>query len=86
MSEKRAQNLSGTPKRIVGTVLATGFFLVLSLIIIFPVFAGLLASFRPGTELIRRGLSINLDLSTMNLDNYLYLFGGNADSKKYFMW
>lgn len=54
--------------------------------VIFPVFAGLLASFRPGRELIRRGLSINLDFSTMTLDNYIYLFSGNADSKKYFMW
>ncbi|MBO5153464.1 MAG: carbohydrate ABC transporter permease [Eubacterium sp.] len=67
-------------------MLATGFFAILSAIIIFPVFAGLLASFRPGTELIRRGLSINLDFSTMNLNNYNYLFSGNADSQKYFMW
>lgn len=65
---------SGKTKRTVGTVLGTGFFAVLSLIIIFPVFAGLLASFRPGTELIRRGLSIDLDIRTMNLDNYKYLF------------
>ena len=36
---------SGKTKRTVGTVLGTGFFAVLSLIIIFPVFAGLLASF-----------------------------------------
>lgn len=76
----------GKRKRIVGTILGTGFFAILSLIIIFPVFAGLLASFRPGTELIRRGLSINLDISTMNLNNYNYLFSGNADSQKYFMW
>lgn len=76
----------GKTKKTVGTILATGFFAILSAIIIFPVFAGLLASFRPGTELIRRGLSINLDLSTMNLNNYNYLFSGNADSQKYFMW
>ncbi|MCR5416587.1 MAG: carbohydrate ABC transporter permease [Pseudobutyrivibrio sp.] len=80
------KTMAHTPKRMIGSVLATGFFLILSLIIIFPVFAGLLASFRPGKELIRRGLSIDLNLSTMNLDNYLYLFGGNADSQKYFMW
>ena len=71
---------SGKTKRTVGTVLGTGFFAVLSLIIIFPVFAGLLASFRPGTELIRRGLSIDLDIRTMNLDNYKYLFSGHADA------
>lgn len=76
----------GKTKKTIGMILGTGFFAVLSAIIIFPVFAGLLASFRPGTELIRRGLSINLDLSTMNLNNYNYLFSGNADSQKYFMW
>lgn len=68
------------------SVLSTGFFAMLSFIVVFPVFAGLLASFRPGTELIRRGLSINLDVTTMTLDNYLYLFSGNADSLKYFNW
>ena len=68
------------------SVLATAFFGLLGFMVIFPVFAGLLASFRPGRELIRRGLSINLDFSTMTLDNYIYLFSGNADSKKYFMW
>lgn len=68
------------------SILATAFFGLLGFMVIFPVFAGLLASFRPGRELIRRGLSINLDFSTMTLDNYIYLFSGNADSKKYFMW
>lgn len=76
----------GKIKRTILTILATGFFVCLCGVIIFPVFAGLLASFRPGTELIRRGLAINLDLSTMNLNNYNYLFSGNADSQKYFMW
>jgi len=82
----KQKTMSHTPKRMVGTVLGTGFFTILCLIIIFPVFAGLLASFRPGTELIRRGLSIDLDVTTMNLDNYKYLFSGNADSIKYFNW
>jgi arabinosaccharide transport system permease protein len=73
-------------KRTILSILATGFFAILSLIIVFPLFAGLIASFRPGTELIRKGLSIDLDVSTMTLSNYKYLFGGNADSQKYFMW
>ena len=75
-----------TMKRRVGSVIATAWFAFLGVIVIFPVFAGLLASFRPGTELIRRGLSINLDVSTMTLGNYTYLFSGNADSVKYFNW
>lgn len=74
-----------TKNRILG-FFATAWFAFLSFVIVFPVFAGLLASFRPGTELIRRGLKIDLDVSTMTLANYQYLFSGNADSQKYFMW
>ena len=73
-------------KRTFLSILATGWFAILSIIIVFPLVAGLIASFRPGTELIRRGLSIDLDFSTMTLANYQYLFGGNADSQKYMMW
>ncbi|MBE5876566.1 MAG: carbohydrate ABC transporter permease [Lachnospiraceae bacterium] len=73
-------------KRRIFSVLATAWFAALSFIIAFPLVAGLIASFRPGTELIRRGLSIDLDFSTMTLDNYKYLFGNNVDSQRYFMW
>lgn len=83
-SEKRQLGMS--LKNKIMSVFATGFFVLLSFVVAFPIFAGLLASFRPGQELIRKGLSINLDVSTMTLDNYIYLFSGNADSKKYFMW
>lgn len=70
----------------IGSVFATGVFVVICSLVVFPLLAGLMASFRPGTELIRKGLSINLDVTTMTLNNYIYLFSGNADSKKYFMW
>lgn len=73
-------------KRMILTVIATVFFGVLSFIIVFPLVAGLIASFRPGTELIRRGLSVDLDFSSMTLANYKYLFGNNVDGKRYFMW
>lgn len=86
MNEIKARKMASSPSRIVKTVLSTGLFAVMCFIIAFPLVAGLLASFRPGTELIRRGLSIDLDLSTLTLANYKYLFGKNADSAKYFMW
>ncbi len=85
---KEKHNIGGTKHKVL-SVLATAFFVVLSCLIAFPLFAGLLASFRPGRELIRKGLSIDLDFSTMTLDNYIYIFGGNGgkeDSAKYFMW
>lgn len=80
------KNMGMSTKNKILTVLATGWFAILSFIIVFPLVAGLIASFRPGTELIRRGLSIDLDVRTMTLSNYIYLFSGNADSQKYFMW
>lgn len=86
MSNNTHQNLSHTPKHIICSILGTGFFVCLCAIISFPVLAGLLASFRPGTELIRKGLALDLDPTTMTLANYKYLFGGNQDSRKYFMW
>ncbi len=86
MENTKVRDLSHSPQRIAGTVLGTGFFVALCAIIVFPVLAGLLASFRPGTELIRRGLALDFNPKTMTLANYAYLFGGNADSKKYFMW
>ena len=82
----KAGSLSTSPKHIALSILGTGWFVILCTLIAFPLLAGLLASFRPGTELIRRGLSIDLNFSTMTLANYKYLFGGNADSIKYFMW
>lgn len=80
------EKIGMSKKNKILSVFATAWFAILSLIIVFPLFAGLLASFRPGRELIRRGLSINLDISTMTLDNYIYLFSGNVDSQKYMMW
>lgn len=80
------KNMGVMRKRRILTVISTVFFAVISLIITFPLIAGLFASFRPGTELIRKGLSINLDFSTMTLANYKYLFGNNPDGHKYFMW
>lgn len=89
MTERKTssdEKMNRNVKRKILSFIATGWFAMLSVIIVFPLFAGLLASFRPGTELIRKGLSIDLNVTTMTLDNYLYLFSGNADSQKYFMW
>ncbi len=89
VKKRRVSNTIGGTKHTVLSILATVFFGGLAALIAFPLFAGLLASFRPGRELIRKGLSIDLDFSTMTLDNYIYIFGGNGgkqDSSKYFMW
>ncbi|MCH4192257.1 MAG: carbohydrate ABC transporter permease [Butyrivibrio sp.] len=88
MSEKNSPEMKKgmRVKHGIGSFFATLWFALISAVIIFPVFSGFLASFRPGRELIRRGLSINLDFKTMSLYNYKYLFTPNADSAKYWMW
>ncbi len=82
MANTKSEQVGGK-KTTALTILSTGMFVVLCAIIVFPVFAGFLASFRPGEQLIRRGLRIDLDVSTMTLDNYAYIFSGNSDSLKY---
>ena len=86
MGEKKKNKGGMVQNNGVGTVLGTLLFAVLGFFVLFPVLAGALASFRPGIELLRRGLSINLDFSTMTLNNWKLLFTPNPDSRKYFMW
>lgn len=64
--------------------LGTVFFALLAFMVCFPFLAMIFASFRPGRELIRYGLAINLgDWENMTLANYEYLFGGQH---QYFIW
>ncbi len=59
------------------------FFSVLSFIVLLPFYAILLASFKPGEELIRYGLNLRLDWDVMSFDNYVYLFSGINNVGKY---
>lgn len=58
-------------------------FIVIAALTLLPFVSIALASLRPGTELMRQGLGLNLDFSKMTLDNYRYLFNGESD---YFIW
>lgn len=81
--------------RKVPTILATGVFVIICGLIAFPLVAGLIGSFRPGSEIVSQGLSIDLS-KPLILDNYRALFSkffpaGMDDasivgSNNYFMW
>lgn len=58
--------------------------LVVTAITLLPFISIFLASFRPGREIMRQGLGLNLDFSAMNLDNYKLLFSG--DNQDYFSY
>ncbi|MBR4549414.1 MAG: carbohydrate ABC transporter permease [Oscillospiraceae bacterium] len=58
--------------------------LVVTVITLLPFISIFLASFRPGREIMRQGLGLNLNFSQMNLDNYKLLFSG--DNQDYFSY
>ena len=61
-------------------------FMVITAVTLIPFISILLASFRPGNEIMRQGLGLNLNFSEMNLDNYHTLFfGENQDYFLYYM-
>ncbi|MCR2823075.1 carbohydrate ABC transporter permease [Lederbergia panacisoli] len=49
-------------------------FVIISLIALFPILILLLSSFRPSSELMRNGISLTFDVSSLNLANYTYIF------------
>lgn len=58
-------------------------FIIMAVIILTPFVSIFLASLRPGKELMRQGLGLNLDTSVMSFNNYAYLFSGET---AYFTW
>lgn len=61
---------------LLARIAMVAFFSILSLIVFMPFYAILLASFKPGEELIRYGLNLRFDWDLMSLANYRYLFTG----------
>jgi arabinosaccharide transport system permease protein len=65
------------------TAVQTGFFVVIGLIVLAPLGAIFLATFQDGNQIIRNGLSFDVDLGDLTFDNYVMLF---TDSGFYFRW
>jgi arabinosaccharide transport system permease protein len=59
------------------------FLLVMALISLVPLLAIFVGTFQDGNEVIRRGMTFDVDLGTLSLDNYVLLF---TDSGPYFRW
>lgn len=56
--------------------------IVMAVITLIPFISIFLASLRPGTEIMRQGIGLNIDTSKMSLYNYKYLFTDG----RYFTW
>jgi arabinosaccharide transport system permease protein len=67
-----------TASWIQGTLLV-----VMALISLVPLIAIFVGTFQDGNEVIRRGVSFDVDLGSLSLDNYVLLF---TDSGPYFRW
>ncbi len=62
---------------------STILFSILAIIIVMPIWLLLVASFKPGNDLLQYGLNLDLNIARMNLDNYRLLFFGNHE---YWTW
>ncbi|GAE92156.1 alpha-arabinosides ABC transport system [Gracilibacillus boraciitolerans JCM 21714] len=56
---------------------------IVCLIALFPVIMLLISSLRPSSELMRTGISLAFDWSTLNIDNYNYIF---TQAAGYWTW
>ncbi|QDP39103.1 carbohydrate ABC transporter permease [Radiobacillus deserti] len=65
------------------TVLATLGVGIITFITIFPLISLVVSSFRPSSDLMRDGISLSIDFSAMNLDNYTYIF---TQASEYWDW
>jgi len=82
MSAERSVRQYPLPRGLHAAV-QTAFLVVITLIVLVPLLAIFVATFQDGNEIIRKGLSLDIDLGSLSLDNYTMLF---TDSGLYFRW
>lgn len=58
-------------------------FALICLIALLPIISLVVSSFKPSSDLMRNGISFNIDFSQLNLDNYLYIFN---QAPEYWQW
>lgn len=63
MAKTAAQPKTMESNHKVASVLSTGLFAILCVLIAFPLLAGFFASFQEGREVVMKGMSLNLDFS-----------------------
>ncbi|MDT0164411.1 carbohydrate ABC transporter permease [Actinotalea sp. AC32] len=61
----------------------TAFLVLLTLIVLVPLVAIFVGTFQDGNAILRNGLTLDIDLQALSLDNYRMLF---TDSGLYFRW
>ncbi len=74
---------SKTKHNIGGTIGLIVLFTILAILIIIPIYALFIASFKPGEQLLQYGLNLTLNFKEWSLSNYKLLFFGHHD---YWIW
>ena len=77
-SKKKSRKISGT------SIAMLLILILITAVTLLPFVSIFFASFRPGREIMRQGLGLNLDFRSMNLDNYKLLF--SSDNQDYFLF
>lgn len=70
------------PRGLHATV-QTVFLILITFIVAVPLLAIFVGTFQDGNEIIRKGISLDIDVGSLSLDNYVMLF---TDSGLYFRW
>lgn len=83
MSAERSARAKHPLPRGLHAAVQTAFLVALTLIVLVPLMAIFVGTFQDGNEIIRKGLSLDIDLDSLSLDNYVMLF---TDSGLYFRW
>ena len=83
MSAERSGRTKSPLPRGLHAAVQTGFLIVITLIVLVPLLAIFVGTFQDGNEIIRKGLSLDIDFGALSLDNYGMLF---TDSGLYFRW
>ena len=68
-----AREKSRTQKNKIMTLFMMILFIGLALLILLPIYAIFLASFKPGGQLVQYGLNLDLNFNQMSLKNYVLL-------------
>lgn len=77
------QSMGGKAKTTWMKILLLVFFSLLAIVILIPLAALFIGSFKEGKELIQYGLNLKIEPEKMSLRNYIYLFAGEHS---YFKW
>ena len=83
MSAERSARAQYALPRGLHAAVQTGFLVLITLIVLVPLLGIFLGTFQDGNEIIRKGISLDINFGSLSLDNYVMLF---TDSGLYFRW